>query len=84
MEIVRHKLPDEAAAYEVEAAADDSLKASRRSELKNKVRGHGRDERGWASLDRLRHLEAPPVEIPAELRPAVLIRPNRQYDTGWT
>lgn len=82
VEIVRHQLPDEEAAYEVEAAVIDALTHTASSDLKNKVRGHGRDERGWASLDKLRHLEAPRVEIPPELRPAVLIRPNRRYRYG--
>ena len=82
VEIVRHQLDDEKAAYEVEAAVIDAITHNTRSDLKNKVGGHGRDERGWSSLDRLRHFEAPTVEIPAELRPAVLIRPNRQYRYG--
>ena len=82
VEIVRHQLADEKAAYEVEAAVIDALTQSTRFDLKNKVGGHGRDERGWSSLDRLRHFAAPRVEIRAELRPAVLIRPNRKYRYG--
>ena len=82
VEIVRHQLADERAAYEVEAAVIDALLHCTSAGLKNRVRGHGRDERGWASLDALRHLAAPPIEIPSELRPAVLIRPNRQYRYG--
>jgi hypothetical protein len=82
VEIVRHQLSDESAAYEVEAAVIDALAHCTRSDLKNKARGHGHDSRGWAGLDELRHLEAPMVEIPAELRPALLIRPNRNYRYG--
>lgn len=82
VEIVRYQLPDERAAYEVEAAVIDALLHCTRAGLKNRVRGHGRDERGWASLDALRNLAAPPIEIPSEMRPAVLIRPNRQYRYG--
>jgi len=82
VEIVRHQLEDEKAAYEVEAAVIDALTHVESSDLKNKVRGHGHSERGWASLDELRHLAAPQVEIPAELRPSVLIRPNREYRYG--
>jgi hypothetical protein len=82
VEIVRHQLVDEKAAYEVEAAVIDTLSHVTISDLKNKVQGHGKDERGWASLDKLRHLEAPKIDIPPELRPAVLIRPNREYRYG--
>ena len=64
VEIVRYQLDDEKAAYEVEAAVIDALTHNTRSDLKNKAGGHGRDERGWSSLDQLRHFEAPTVEIP--------------------
>ena len=82
VEIIRHQLPDERAAFEVEAVVIDALTHCTRSDLKNKVRGHGHDARGWAGLDELRHLEAPKAEIPADLRPALLIRPNRKYRYG--
>ena len=32
------------------------------ADLKNRVRGYGRDERSWSSHDKLRHLQAPKVE----------------------
>jgi hypothetical protein len=82
VEVVRYKLPDDKAAFDVEAAVIDALTHCKSSELKNRVRGHGHDTRGWAGLDELRRLEAPRVEIPPELRPALLIRPNREYRYG--
>lgn len=82
VEIVRHQLPDEKTAFEVEAAVIDALEHGQRVELHNRVRGHGRDERGWSSLDALRHLAAPTVEIPDDLRPCLLIRPRNLYVYG--
>lgn len=60
----------------------DALTHCTHASLKNRVRGHGRDEHGWASLDALRILAAPPVEILSDMRPVVLIRPKKQYRYG--
>jgi hypothetical protein len=77
-------LPDAEAAYEVEAAVIDALTVGVPAKLTNLVAGHGKDEHGWSSLERLRRLAAPKVEIPAELRPCLLIRPNREYRYSMT
>lgn len=82
VEIVRHNLPSEAVAFEVETAVIDALQGVERADLRNRVKGHGRDERGWASLDALQRLAAPAVDIPDELRPGLLIRPREQFRYG--
>jgi hypothetical protein len=84
VQIVRYRLGSEDAAYEVEAAVIDALSNGTKVDLGNRVAGHGRDERGWATLDELAHLAARPVVIPPEHRPALLIRPRKQYRYGMT
>jgi hypothetical protein len=79
VEIARHGLPDEPTAYLVEAAVIDALKIGHPADLTNVVAGHGRDEHGWASLEKLRALAATTVEIAPEHRPCLLIRPRRLY-----
>jgi hypothetical protein len=49
VEIIRHRIPDEKSAYEVEAAVIDTL-ALMGTELRNLVGGHGA-ERGWRPLE---------------------------------
>lgn len=49
------------------------------ADLSNPIAGHG--ER-WSSLEQLRHLEAPRVEIAAEHRPCILIRPRKKHSDG--
>jgi hypothetical protein len=62
VEIIRHRIPDEKSAYEVEAAVIDSL-ALMGSDLANLVGGHGA-ERGWRPLeDIVAEYAAEPVEI---------------------
>jgi hypothetical protein len=62
----------------------DALTNCTRSDLHLKVKGHGSGERGWASLDQLRRLAAPKLEIPSDLRPCLLIRPRSLYRYGMT
>ena len=84
VEIVRRNLPDEKAAYEVEAAVIDALRFTRSSDLSVQISGKGHSERGWSSLEALRHLAAPAVKIPKPMRPCVLIRPRRKYRYSMT
>lgn len=79
VEIVRYRLPDADAAFAVEAAVIDALTLGVPAKLTNLVAGHSKDEQGWSSLERLRHLAAAPIDIPAELRPCLLVRPNQRY-----
>lgn len=79
VEIVRSGLRDEKTAFSVEAVVIDALTLGQPAELSNPIAGHGQR---WSTLEQLRHLEAPRVDIPAELRPAVLIRPRRKYSEG--
>jgi uncharacterized protein len=61
VEIIRHRIPDEKSAYEVEAAVIDSL-ALMGSDLTNLVGGQGA-ERGWRPLeDIVAEYAAEPVE----------------------
>jgi len=77
VEIIRHGIPDEQAAYEVEAAVIDTL-ALTGSDLTNLVGGHG-SERGWRRLeDIVAEYAAEPVEIAPEHRVA-LIRIRRRF-----
>jgi hypothetical protein len=62
VEIIRHRIPDEKSAYEVEAAVIDTL-ALMGSDLTNLLGGHGA-ERGWRSLEVIvAEYVAEPVEI---------------------
>lgn len=79
VEIVRRGLPDEKTAYEVEAAVIDTLRHAGPSDLTYQIEGHGHSARGWATLESLRSLAAPSVDIPDDMRPSVLIRPRRKY-----
>jgi len=75
--IIRHRIPDEKSAYEVEAAVIDTL-ALMGSDLTNLVGGHG-SERSWRPLeDIVAEYAAEPVEIAPEHRVA-LIRISRRF-----
>jgi hypothetical protein len=77
VEIIRHRIPDEKSAYEVEAAVIDTL-ALMGSDLTNLVGGHGA-ERGWGPLeDIVAEYAAEPVEIAPDHRVA-LIRIRRRF-----
>lgn len=76
VEIVRYEIPDEKTAFLVEAVVIDALTLGLPAELSNPIAGHGQR---WSSLEQLRYLEAPRIEIPPEHRPAVLIRPRKKY-----
>jgi hypothetical protein len=84
VEIVRRNLPDEKTAYEVEAAVIDALRYAGSSDLSLQIAGHGHSSHGWASLEALRELAAPSVQIPPEMRPCVLIRPRKKYRYSMT
>jgi len=79
VEVVRYRLSDEKIAYLVEAAVIDALTIGQPANLKNPIAGHG--DR-WSSLEQLRHLAAPPVDIRPEHRPCILIRPVKKYREG--
>jgi hypothetical protein len=67
VEIIRHRVPDEKSAYEVEAAVIDTL-ALMGSDLTNLLGGHG-TERGWRPLeDIVAEYVAEPVEIAPDSR----------------
>ena len=77
VEIIRHRIPDEKAAYEVEGAVIDTLGLTG-SDLTNLVGGHG-SERGWRPLeDIVAEYAAEPVEVAPEHRVA-LIRVRRRF-----
>jgi uncharacterized protein len=77
VEIIRHRIPDEQTAYEVEAAVIDAL-ALTGIQLANLVGGHG-TVRGWQPLeDIIAEYVAVPIEIAPDHRVA-LIRIRRRY-----
>lgn len=77
VEIIRHRIPDESTAYEVEAAVIDALSLNA-SDLANLVSGHG-TSRGWRPLEEIVvSYAAEPVEIAPEHRVA-LIRIRRRF-----
>lgn len=77
VEIIRHLIPTEEIAYEVESAVLDAFGLAG-VQLANEVRGHERD-RGWQPLeDIVVKYVAEPVTIAPEHR-VVLIRINREF-----
>lgn len=72
--IVRHSLPNEAAALHVEAALIDLLSISQNGPALNLVRGHGTSEHGIMTPDMVREFRANPV-TPTRNYPAVFIFP---------
>jgi hypothetical protein len=81
VEIIRHCLPTEAEAYEVEAGVIDALRLTGAA-LTNKVVGRHR-ARGWHSLDELRALyEAKLLEPVPESDRLILMKITRLYRPG--
>jgi hypothetical protein len=82
VEIVRHRIDNEDAAYEIEAAVIDSL-ALVGVDLTNLTSGHGR-ARGWQPLEEIivRYV-AEPATISPDCR-VVLIRISREFRTSQT
>lgn len=79
VEIVRYGITDEKTAFLVEAVTIDALTFAGKADLSHQIAGHG--DR-WSSLEELRHLAAPRVEIPPEHRPSIIIRPRKKYSAG--
>jgi hypothetical protein len=76
VEIVRWGLSDEVTAFQVEAVVIDALTLGLPAALTNPIAGHGQR---WSSLEQLRPLSAPRVDIAPEHLPAMLIRPRKKY-----
>ena len=68
----------------MECAVIDALANCSATELSNIVAGHASGKHGWATLDELAYFAAAPVDIRAEMRPALLIRPRAQYRSDMT
>lgn len=80
VELIRHGLPDEATAFEVEAAVIDALVLVGLP-LANLVRGHG-TTRGWQPLDDvIARYMAKPITI---AEPVMLVRINRRFRRSLT